>query len=343
MEEFFLRAFFSRDELNVVHQQHVHGVKTFAEADHAVEPQRVDHFDGELLCAYVAQAHRRVALLDGVPDGVHQVGLAHAHAAVQEQRVVRFGGLFRNGARRGVRKLIGLADHESVEGIAQIQLVVAALKIQFGLPRFGGCCRRRGYRLFLAANVLDFNTGSSEFVEHRFDDIPVSAREHLPENRTGNLDEERLTLGTVQPGRLVKVLMLTRALTWSRNVSQEFAASRPTWVAVVIVEKENPVLFPQMCKTCGKRVPLPPFFRLRDAGPRRTLLFAPVAPCAACRTCRPTYCRSKTARDCLRLVCTEQAKNVRRPWRCCTRRAQIFHRRKSAVNARQPPVFQSIP
>ena len=202
VEEFFLRAFFSRDELNVVHQQHVHGVKTFAEADHAVEPQRVDHFDGELLCAYVAQAHRRVALLDGVPDGVHQVGLAHAHAAVQEQRVVRFGGLFRDGARRGVRKLIGLADHESVEGIAQIQLVVAALKIQFGLPRFGGCCRRRGYRLFLAANVLDFNTGSSEFVEHRFDDIPVSAREHLPENRTGNLDEERLTLGTVQPGRL---------------------------------------------------------------------------------------------------------------------------------------------
>ena len=62
------------------------------------------------------------ALLDLVPDGLHQVGLAHADATVQEQRVVGLGRSFRDCARGGMRELVARADDESVEGVLGIQL-----------------------------------------------------------------------------------------------------------------------------------------------------------------------------------------------------------------------------
>jgi hypothetical protein len=45
----------------------------------------------------------------------------------------------------------------------------------------------------------------------------------------------------------VKVLMLTRDFTCSKNFSQEFAE--------IVIGKgiESPTLFPQMCISCGKR------------------------------------------------------------------------------------------
>ena len=42
-----------------------------------------------------------IALLDEMPDRVHQVSLAHTHAAIEEQRVIGFGRLF--GDRAGSR------------------------------------------------------------------------------------------------------------------------------------------------------------------------------------------------------------------------------------------------
>src|SRR5437763_4479566 len=64
-------------------------------------------------------------------------------------------------------------------------------------------------------------------------------------------------LSRVGWNHVVKVLMLTRALTWSRNWSQGFPASRsrPTWVAVVIAKDKTKPLgyFHRMCKTCGKQ------------------------------------------------------------------------------------------
>src|SRR6202790_5154602 len=93
VEELFLGAFFSSDELDVIDQQDIDGVETVAETDHAIEADGVDDFDGEFFRADVTEAHRRIALLDGVPDSVHQVGLAHAHTAIEEQRVVSLGRL----------------------------------------------------------------------------------------------------------------------------------------------------------------------------------------------------------------------------------------------------------
>ena len=56
-----------------------------------------------------------------VADRVHQVRLAEADAAVNEQRVVRARRRFRNRAARRVRKLIRRPDDEGVEGVARNQ------------------------------------------------------------------------------------------------------------------------------------------------------------------------------------------------------------------------------
>ncbi len=117
---------------------------------------------------------------------MHQVRLAHAHAAVKEQWVVGFGGLLGHGARCGVRKFVGLADHEAIEGIAQVELVVVVLEIEPGL--FGG--RRGGSRcsLFFRADVMDFQVGRAELVKNGFDDLAIGAREHLAEDGAGDLN-----------------------------------------------------------------------------------------------------------------------------------------------------------
>ena len=201
VKELFLGAFLAGNELDVVDEQDVHGVETVAEADHAIEAQGVDDLDGELFRADIAETHGRIALLDGVPNGMHQVRFAHAHAAIKEQRVVSLGRLFGHGARSSMRKLIGLADDERIEGVPEIELVVAALKIQLGL--LGGGNDRSGRHGFLfSADVLHLHGGSAHLVEDRLHNLAVSPSEDLTENRGGDLNVDGIALAAVQPGRL---------------------------------------------------------------------------------------------------------------------------------------------
>ncbi len=65
---------------------------------------------------------RRLAALYLVADGVHQVGLAHAHAAVEEERIVGLGGALGHGQRGGAGKLVAVADDEGIEGVARVEL-----------------------------------------------------------------------------------------------------------------------------------------------------------------------------------------------------------------------------
>ena len=90
---------------------------------------------------------RRLPALYFVADGVHQVRLAHAHAAIEKQRIVGARGPLGHGQRRGARKLVAVADHEIVEGVARIELrrsrpVEACLLGSAGRRR-----RRRGGRM----------------------------------------------------------------------------------------------------------------------------------------------------------------------------------------------------
>ena len=54
-------------------------------------------------------------------DGVHQVRLAQAHAAIDEQRVVRLGGHLRHRQRHRMRKPVAGAHHEGIKGILGVE------------------------------------------------------------------------------------------------------------------------------------------------------------------------------------------------------------------------------
>ncbi len=120
MEEFFLRSFLAGKELNVVDQQHVHAAELVAEGGHLVVAQRVDHVIRKLLARYVTDGRLRLAPLHFVPNSLHQVGLAHADAAIQEQRVVSLRRTLRHRLARCMRELVAAADYECIERVARI-------------------------------------------------------------------------------------------------------------------------------------------------------------------------------------------------------------------------------
>ena len=74
------------------------------------------------------------APLDFVADGLHEVSLAHADAAVEEERVVSLRRTLGDGLAGGVGKLVAAADDEGVEGVARIQLR-RAIPVEAGLRR----------------------------------------------------------------------------------------------------------------------------------------------------------------------------------------------------------------
>src|SRR3954447_6941716 len=122
VKELFLGTFLLGEELDIIHQQHVNVAKLVAKTGHLVVAQRVDHFVSELLAGYVADGCLTDAASDLVSDGLHEMGLAHANTAVQEQRVVSLGRTFRNRLASGVGELVAIADDKGIESVARIEL-----------------------------------------------------------------------------------------------------------------------------------------------------------------------------------------------------------------------------
>ena len=203
---------------------------------------RIDDFDGEFFGANVAEAHGGIALFDGVPDGVHQVSLAHAHSAVEEQRVVGFGGLLGDGAGSGMGELIGFADDEAVEGVAEVQLMVAAFEIELGLLD-AGHDRGGGQGLVFTAEIVDLYVGSADLVEDGFNDLAVGTGQNLAKNGAGNLHVEALALGTIEAGRLKPGIESVDADPGLHAVKKFIPGINGYGHRV---ENTKPVLFPQM-------------------------------------------------------------------------------------------------
>ena len=103
-------------------EQQIDRAELVAEAGHAVVTQRVDHLVGELLARDIADRGLRFAALHLVADGVHEMGLAHAGAAVEEERVVGLRGPLGDCAGGGAGKLVAVADDEGVKGVPRVQL-----------------------------------------------------------------------------------------------------------------------------------------------------------------------------------------------------------------------------
>ena len=140
--------------------------KRSRKSGHALEADRGDHFVGEFLGADVGEPQRRVALLEVVADRLHQVRLAQAHSAVEEQRVVGFRRLLGHGLRGGVRELVRGADDKRVEGIARVQLVVRRIEIEPRLWRRGsGRSSRKGLRF--EADEIDDKLRPPDFDKDR--------------------------------------------------------------------------------------------------------------------------------------------------------------------------------
>ena len=64
----------------------------------------------------------RLTALHVVADGVHEMSLAHADAAIEEEWVVGLGGSLGDGLCGGHGELIARSDDERVEVVAGVEL-----------------------------------------------------------------------------------------------------------------------------------------------------------------------------------------------------------------------------
>src|SRR5438270_13485006 len=77
-----------------------------------------------------------------MPNGLHQMRLAHSDTAVEKKRVIGLGRTFSNCLAGCVRELSTASDDEGIEGIARIRLG-SAVPIESGLA---STCSGRGHR-----------------------------------------------------------------------------------------------------------------------------------------------------------------------------------------------------
>jgi hypothetical protein len=122
VEELLLGGGLAGDELHIIDHQHVDGAEHLLEADRVLFAQRADEAIHELLGRQINDVGLGEIRLKLPRDGVHQVRLAQAHAAVEEQRVERHVAAFGDAARGGLGQFVGLADDEVLEGEVRVEV-----------------------------------------------------------------------------------------------------------------------------------------------------------------------------------------------------------------------------
>ena len=226
VEELFLRPLLVGDELDVVDEQEVDPPVAGAELVDLALLDRGDELVGELLGRGVDDALARELGDDLVADGVHQVGLAEAHAAVQEERVVGVARALRHGQAGRVGEAVGRPDDEVAEGVARVDVGRAALAADAGRLDADLLGRRAGRRRRLervAAGAVRRRGGALGRCRHdelHLDAVADDPREGLADQRAvaglepvlgepvGDADLEALVidvhqLGIAQPGLVI--------------------------------------------------------------------------------------------------------------------------------------------
>ena len=125
VEELFLRLLAASEELDVVDEEHVAlAAVARAEVVHLVVLDGRDEVVREPLGRHVDDPRARVLVVHAVGNRVHEVGLAEAGAAADEERVVapRAAAAGRRD-RRGVRELVRRADHERGEVVLGVDVL----------------------------------------------------------------------------------------------------------------------------------------------------------------------------------------------------------------------------
>ena len=132
VEELFLGPLLVGDELDVVDEEQVDPPVAGPELVDLALLDRGDELVGELLARRVDDPLARELGDHLVADGVHQVGLAEADAAVQEERVVGVAGALGDRQARGVGEAVGRPDDEVGERVARVEVGRAALAADAG-------------------------------------------------------------------------------------------------------------------------------------------------------------------------------------------------------------------
>ena len=138
MEHLLLGGVPAGDELHVVHEEHVGAPVLLPELRVAPLSDGLDQLVGEGVPLDVDHLVLRVVLVDGVGDGVQQVGLAQAGLPVDEQGVVALARVVGHRPGGGVGKFVGGAHHEALEGVLlgageEVVLLRLAVLVQFPL------------------------------------------------------------------------------------------------------------------------------------------------------------------------------------------------------------------
>ena len=122
VEELLLGPFLVGDELDVVDEEEVDSPVAGAEVVDLALLDRGDELVRELLAGGVDDALARELGNDLVADGVHQVGLAEADPAVQEERVVGVARAFGDRQAGRVGEAVGRTDDEVRERVARVDV-----------------------------------------------------------------------------------------------------------------------------------------------------------------------------------------------------------------------------
>ena len=117
MEHLLLGGVPPGDELHVVHEEHVCRAVLGPELLVLPGPDVPDELIGKVLTSDIDDLIVRVIFMDGVGDGIQQVGLAQAGLAVDEERVVVLCRMLGHSQGRCVGQLVGVAHHEALKGI----------------------------------------------------------------------------------------------------------------------------------------------------------------------------------------------------------------------------------
>ena len=201
VEELVLRAFLAGDELDVVDEQDVDRAVALTELQNPVVADGVDHLVHETFRRDVGEPQPRRVLHDVLADGVHQVGLAQADAAVDEQRVVGERRCFGHRPAGGVRELVRGADDEGVEGVARVQPLRRHRRRRFR----HGVVQRLGSgvgRLGAAGQKREHRVGPARLAQGLGQHDGVVFREPVLEEGIGNADCQRMAVVGHEAGRL---------------------------------------------------------------------------------------------------------------------------------------------
>ena len=137
MEHLLLGGVPAGDELHVVHEEHVGAPVLLPELRVAPLSDGLDELVGEGVPLDVDHLVLRVVFVDGVGDGVQQVGLAQTGLPIDEQGVIALARVVGHRPGGGVGKFVGGAHHEALEGVllgAGEEIVLLRLAVLVQLP-----------------------------------------------------------------------------------------------------------------------------------------------------------------------------------------------------------------